>query len=95
MALEKKATLERWLPLLLAVITVIGSAVYAFARVEATQEAKDRVDAAQWRRIDELETTVGGVREEIRAVGGGVDELRFNVRRMMEDGGVRYIERGR
>ena len=59
------------------------------------QQERERIDNAQWRRIGDLEESVGGVRDEMRSYGEGIDELRFNVRRFMEDGGIRYIERAR
>ena len=77
------------------IVSLIVSVAVSWTRIEGAQQERERIDNAQWRRIGDLEESVGGVRDEMRSYGEGIDELRFNVRRFMEDGGIRYIERAR
>lgn len=86
MAPEKRNSLLQWSGFILTAIGVLFAVAMYVGRLESKVMDVEQSNTQQWRAIN-------GLKESMQYIDAGVQEMRINMRRDMEDRGIRYIER--
>lgn len=88
MAPDKRNSLLHWSGFILTAIGVLFAVAMYVGRLESKVMDVEQNNTQQWRAIN-------GLKESMQYIDAGVQEMRINMRRDMEDRGIRYIERAR
>ena len=86
MAPEKRNSLLQWSGFILTAVGILVAVSMYVGRLESKVMDVEQGNTQQWRAIN-------GLKESMQYIDAGVQEMRINMRRDMEDRGIRYIER--
>lgn len=86
MAPEKRNSILQWSGFILTAVGVLFAVALYVGRLESKVMDVEQNNTQQWRAIN-------GLKESMQYIDAGVQEMRINMRRDMEDRGIRYIER--
>jgi hypothetical protein len=86
MAPEKRNSLLQWSGFIVTAVGILVAVSMYVGRLESKVMDVEESNAQQWRAIN-------GIKSSMQYIDAGVQEMRINMRRDMEDRGIRYIER--